>query len=359
MWCAPVPNAWPGSITTSRPVGERRLPRRPDAQPAEAPAHVDRPVVRLPALRPVVGDLARRDVDERAARHGADVRQRRQLARRAVDHVLDRVAVLALLEPAGRELEQLGEHRLGVARAPTRIASRITPAPSRPPPSRRGPAAPPRAARAARTPPPPRRRSRSARRRRSAAPGSGSSGRAAIAVSTSSVEVRDHGRRPGGVPPRCRSAAWAVTATPFAAALRSISAAAPVRDLDRVDRREPEPRGGHREDPAAGAPVAQPAGELASRAAARGRAASSGACRRRTARRGRSRSRARRRRRRPAATAGGPAAAARRSPPRPASGTRASASPSPARRPCATHRRARRRAGPAARRRAGSSAGGA
>ena len=60
---------------------ERRLPRRPHAQPPEAPAHVDRPVERLPALRPVVGDLARGDVDERVAGGGAQVGQRGQLAR--------------------------------------------------------------------------------------------------------------------------------------------------------------------------------------------------------------------------------------------------------------------------------------
>ena len=37
-----------------------------------------------------------------------------QLAGRAVDRVLDDVAVLALLHPARRELEQLGEHELGL-----------------------------------------------------------------------------------------------------------------------------------------------------------------------------------------------------------------------------------------------------
>ena len=77
--------------------------------------------------------------------------------------------------------------------------------------------------------------------------------------------------------------------------------------LDRVDRPEAEPRRGDREDAAAGAPVAQRALRRRAPAAARGTAASSGACRRRTARPGRSRPRARRRRPRPAATAAGSA----------------------------------------------------
>ena len=68
----------------------------------------------LPALVPVVGDLARDDLDQRAAGGGAQPGQLGQLARRAVDGVLDDVAVLALLHPARRELEQLGEHELGL-----------------------------------------------------------------------------------------------------------------------------------------------------------------------------------------------------------------------------------------------------
>ena len=45
---------------------------------------------------------------------------------RAVEHELDVVAGLALLEPAGRERQQLGEHELGVLAPRTRTASRIT-----------------------------------------------------------------------------------------------------------------------------------------------------------------------------------------------------------------------------------------
>jgi hypothetical protein len=71
-------------------------------------------VKRLPALRPVVGNLGGRDVDQRVACRGPEVGQRGQLSGRAVEDELDRVAVLALLQPGGRELEQLYEHRLGV-----------------------------------------------------------------------------------------------------------------------------------------------------------------------------------------------------------------------------------------------------
>ena len=49
-----------------------------------------------------------------AAGGRAQVGQVGQLAGRAVDGVLDDVALLALLHPARRELEQLGEHELGV-----------------------------------------------------------------------------------------------------------------------------------------------------------------------------------------------------------------------------------------------------
>ncbi len=77
------------------------LPRRAHAQRAVAAAHLDRAMEGAPALVPVVGDLPRRDLDERAAGGRAQVGQRRQLAGRAVDGVLDDVAVLALLD-AGR-----------------------------------------------------------------------------------------------------------------------------------------------------------------------------------------------------------------------------------------------------------------
>jgi hypothetical protein len=87
-----------------------RRPRRADAQAA----HAHRLVERLPALVPVVRQLARGDLDERSAGGGLQLWQRRQLAGRAVHRVLDDVAVVALLDPAGRQLEQLGQHELGL-----------------------------------------------------------------------------------------------------------------------------------------------------------------------------------------------------------------------------------------------------
>ena len=90
----------------------RRLPWWTDGEPA---GEHERAVKRAPALGPVVGDLRGRDVDERSARGRAQIGQRRQLAGRAVDGVLDDVVgKLGLLDPARGELEQLGEHQLGL-----------------------------------------------------------------------------------------------------------------------------------------------------------------------------------------------------------------------------------------------------
>ncbi len=87
-----------------------------------------RPVEALPALVPVVGHLARRDLDQRVPGRGAQCRQLGQLARCAVDGVLDVSARRSATSstPAGHELQQLGQHQLGVL-ARTRTASRITP----------------------------------------------------------------------------------------------------------------------------------------------------------------------------------------------------------------------------------------
>ena len=88
------------------------LPRRADVEPA---GDLDRPVELAPAVGPVVGDLGRDDLDQRAARGRLDVRQVRQLARRAVDRVLDEaVGQIGLLHPARRQLQQLGEDDVGV-----------------------------------------------------------------------------------------------------------------------------------------------------------------------------------------------------------------------------------------------------
>src|SRR5439155_26567433 len=65
-----------------------------------------------PALLPVVGDLGRRDLYQRVARGRPQLRQAGQLSRRAVDGVLDMLTGVGLLNAAGGQLEQLGEHQL-------------------------------------------------------------------------------------------------------------------------------------------------------------------------------------------------------------------------------------------------------
>ena len=89
----------------------RRLPRRPDGQPA---VDHQRPVELAPAVGPVVGHLFGKDLDQRVAGGGAQIRERRQFARRAVERVLDGGAVIDLLDAAGRQVQQLGQHQLGL-----------------------------------------------------------------------------------------------------------------------------------------------------------------------------------------------------------------------------------------------------
>src|SRR5690349_4572681 len=92
------------------------MPRRANPQP---PGDLDRPVEVAPALGPVVRDLSGPDLDQRAARSGLEVRQRRQLARRSVDRVLDDVAEIDLLDTGGRQLQQLRQRELRVLAADT------------------------------------------------------------------------------------------------------------------------------------------------------------------------------------------------------------------------------------------------
>ena len=89
-----------------------RLPWRADGERA---VEHQRPVELPPPLRPVVGDLRCAQLDERRACRRPQVGKLRQLARGAEHRVLDDlVAELDLLHPARRQLEQLGEHELGV-----------------------------------------------------------------------------------------------------------------------------------------------------------------------------------------------------------------------------------------------------
>ena len=127
--CAPVPNACPGSITTSGTPGRA----------SAAPSHGGRTQSASRRQRPAGGSAFQRssqssgtsscvDLDQRVAGRRLDRSGSvGQLAGRAVDRVLDDVAaVVDLLDAAGRELEQLGQHELGAGRAGTRTASRIT-----------------------------------------------------------------------------------------------------------------------------------------------------------------------------------------------------------------------------------------
>jgi hypothetical protein len=69
----------------------------------------------LPALLPVIGRLARRDLHERITCRSLEIGQARQLTRSAVDGVLDHVCTDPSLLDAGRgKLEQFGEDDLGV-----------------------------------------------------------------------------------------------------------------------------------------------------------------------------------------------------------------------------------------------------
>ena len=96
-------------------VGSGRMPGRAHV---ERPGDLDGAVEGAPARGPVVGDLAGRDLDERAADAGLQGRQARQLAGCAVEHVLDRAVVDVDLLDAGR--------------ARTRAARRASARPPRP-----------------------------------------------------------------------------------------------------------------------------------------------------------------------------------------------------------------------------------
>ena len=149
---ASTPEPQPRSMTTRRRRGSRLLeqqlqaqPRRVRARRCRTPGRVDDEVHQVgraparataaaraasppistgwwnvaPAVGPVVGDLGgRRPRRARRRPRASQVGQRRQLARRAVDGVLDDAAVeVDLLDPAGREREQLGERRARRPRA--------------------------------------------------------------------------------------------------------------------------------------------------------------------------------------------------------------------------------------------------
>ena len=73
------------------------LPGGPDDDPPAGDR--DRPVEVAPAVGPVVGDLGRADLDQAVTRRRLEVRQARDLARGAVDRVLDPVAAASPPRP--------------------------------------------------------------------------------------------------------------------------------------------------------------------------------------------------------------------------------------------------------------------
>ena len=115
---APVPNARPGSITTSiRSAPSAPVPAAASAS-QEGRTTSQSPTMHgfvevAPAVGPVVGDLGRLDLDQAVAGGRLDVGQLGDLAGRAVDRVLDVRLTAFLLDPAGDDLDQLGQHPLG------------------------------------------------------------------------------------------------------------------------------------------------------------------------------------------------------------------------------------------------------
>jgi hypothetical protein len=84
---------------------------------ADPTGDLDRAMEVGPAVRPVVRYRGRRDVDQAAARGRLDLTHVGDLARRAVDRVLDPARSPLLLEPVRRQLEQVRHHRLRVLRS--------------------------------------------------------------------------------------------------------------------------------------------------------------------------------------------------------------------------------------------------
>ena len=132
----PVPNAWPGSITISCSIrpgplagGSHGGRTRSAGTRRDAGAGAGIRTGRwnsLPALLPVVGDLARRDLDERLADDGAQVGQAGQLSRGSVDGVLDsRSSSSTSSTPAGASSSSSASTSSACSRG-TRTARRIT-----------------------------------------------------------------------------------------------------------------------------------------------------------------------------------------------------------------------------------------
>ena len=119
---APVPNAWPGSITSSTAFGPPAAAagshggRTRSAGTLVPARRLDehRAVELAPALGPVVRRPRSVEISTGASpAKTSEVGQRGQLAGRPVDGVLDTpIRELHLLDPGGRELQQLGQRQL-------------------------------------------------------------------------------------------------------------------------------------------------------------------------------------------------------------------------------------------------------
>src|SRR5207302_9341302 len=93
---------------------ERRVPARLPGRAYSQPVLEHERLVELaPALRPIVGYLGGRDLDQRPSGGRLQGGQRRQLAGRSIDREFDDIiAAVDLLDSGRRQLEQFGEHQL-------------------------------------------------------------------------------------------------------------------------------------------------------------------------------------------------------------------------------------------------------
>ena len=110
--CAPVPNAWPGSITRSTAPGLAAACSQGGRTQIRPPTSTA-PWNRFQRSAQSSGTSRPLTVTSTPPTLGGPSGKRGQLARRAVDRVLHAVLEVHLLDPRGRQLEQLGQHGLG------------------------------------------------------------------------------------------------------------------------------------------------------------------------------------------------------------------------------------------------------
>jgi hypothetical protein len=106
-----------GAARIDHDVDQPVLGVPPAGAHADSAGDLDRAMEVGTAVRPVIGDRGRRDVDEAPAGSRLDLAQLGDLAGRAVDRELDPARPSFLLEAVGRELQQVRHHRLRVFRS--------------------------------------------------------------------------------------------------------------------------------------------------------------------------------------------------------------------------------------------------